>query len=185
MDAAIGPAAGGGDLISGAWVTSSPDVARVPPAGRAAWAWRQGEGAWLVIRRRRIFPPRAKHRELVLQLVAVERRLVRLRLRGSPPCFGAYGWSGAGIFCCEGDGIANVGWQIWFTNTSTCPERGLVDIAMLMTSPRRVATASTRTRSRPRPASPARLPTFSPTRYRKRVALTEGVAATRRRGRRT
>jgi hypothetical protein len=43
-----------------------------------------------------------------------------------------YAWSGPGSFCCDVSGTENVGWQIWFTNTSSCPTTGTQAVALLM-----------------------------------------------------
>jgi hypothetical protein len=53
-------------------------------------------------------------------------------------------WSGPGGLCCDANHMANVAWQIWFTNTTDCPTTMTAAVAtFLIIAPEKVTPPST------------------------------------------
>ena len=53
-------------------------------------------------------------------------------------------WSGPGGLCCDANHMANVAWQIWFTNTTDCPTTMTAAVAtFLIIAPDKVLPPST------------------------------------------
>jgi hypothetical protein len=53
-------------------------------------------------------------------------------------------WSGSGDLCCDANHMANVAWQIWFTNTPDCPTTMTAAVAtFLIIAPDKVTPPST------------------------------------------
>lgn len=53
-------------------------------------------------------------------------------------------WSGAGGLCCDENHMANIAWQVWFTNTTDCPTTMTAAVAtFLIIAPDKVTPPST------------------------------------------
>ncbi|HEV7554580.1 MAG TPA: hypothetical protein VGO00_03935 [Kofleriaceae bacterium] len=56
----------------------------------------------------------------------------------------SHAWSGPGDLCCDANNMANVAWQIWFTNTADCPTTMTAAVAtFLIIAPDKVTPPST------------------------------------------
>ena len=56
----------------------------------------------------------------------------------------SHAWSGPGDLCCDANNMANVAWQIWFTNTTDCPTTKTAAVAtFLIIAPEKVTPPST------------------------------------------
>lgn len=53
-------------------------------------------------------------------------------------------YAGPGALCCDQNGMANVAWQVWFTNTESCPaNKTMATATLLIISPSKVTPPST------------------------------------------